>query len=62
MNDLIPLGDFPMEFCSIGRGCWTSDFVMGDNSDSEFVVIVSDLLANKGVVDLLTVMGLLFLA
>jgi hypothetical protein len=60
--DLIALGLFPMEFCSIGRDCWTSDLVMGDNSDSEFVVIVSDLLANKGVVDLLTVMRLLFLA
>ena len=55
--DLIALGDFPMEFCSIGRDCF-----MGDNSDSEFAVIVSDLLANKGVVDLLTVMRLLFLA
>jgi hypothetical protein len=34
---------------------------MGDNLVSDFVVIVSDLLANKGVVDLLTAMGLLFL-
>ncbi|GDX49841.1 hypothetical protein LBMAG26_07000 [Bacteroidota bacterium] len=55
------LGDFPMEFCSIGRRCLTSDLGMNSTSVSEFVVKVSDLLANKGVVDLLTAMGLFFL-
>jgi hypothetical protein len=35
---------------------------MSSTAVSEFVVIVSDLLAKKGVADLLTAMGLLFLA